>query len=142
MYIWTYGLRKTGLEKCLKCHFSENHSTGNMVNGLKHCSKLKDSTFTIFIDSCAWNSGWERVSKWYSKSQNFLLALWLLITSILFLIEIIYSSIFRRNYLRNEKYLLNFFLLSVNLDSILKTCKKKVTVIVDVFWTDGLRNTG
>ena len=142
MYIWTYGLGKRWLEKCLESPFSENHSTGNMVNGLKHCWKLKDSTFTIFIDSCAWNSGWERVSKWYSKSQNFLLALWLLITSILFLIEIIYSSIFRRNYLRNEKYLLNFFLLSVNLDSILKTCKKKVTVIVDVFWTDGLRNTG
>ena len=95
-----------------------------MVNGLKHCSKLKDSTFTIFIDSCAWNSCWERVAKWYGKSQNCLLTHWLLITSILFWIVIIYSTVFRCKYLRNEKYLLNFFLLSVNLDSILKICKR------------------
>ena len=44
--------RKTWLEKFLKSHVSEDPLTGNMVNGLKQCSKLKDSTFTIFIDLC------------------------------------------------------------------------------------------
>ena len=30
--------------------------TSNMVNGPKHCSKLNDITFTIFIDPCEGNS--------------------------------------------------------------------------------------
>ena len=125
-----------------KTPVSEHPSTSNMVNGPKHCSKLKDSTFTIFIDPCARNSGWKKLSKWYAKSQNCLLTHWLLITSILFLIETIYSNIFKCNYLRNEKYLLNLFLDFANLDSILKIYKKKVTLIADVLRTKGLRKTG
>ena len=50
MYFWAYGLRKTYLDKCLKSLDSEDPSTSNMVNGPKHCWKLNDSTFTIFID--------------------------------------------------------------------------------------------
>ena len=46
---WTYGLRKTWLDKCLKNFVSEDHSTCNMVNGPKHCWNLNHSTFTIFI---------------------------------------------------------------------------------------------
>ena len=125
-----------------KTPVSEHPSTSNMGNGPKHCSKLKDSTFTIFIDQCARNSGWEKLSKWYAKSQNCLLTHWLLITRILFLIETIHSNICRCNYLKNEKYLLNLFLPFANLDSILKICKKKVTLIADVFRTKALRKTG
>ena len=50
-----FRLRKTWLDKYLKNPVSEDFSTSNMVNGLKYCSKLNDSTFTIFIDTCAGN---------------------------------------------------------------------------------------
>ena len=53
MYFWTYGLRKTWLDKCLKSPVSEDPSTSNMVNGQKHCWNVEDSTFAIFIDPCA-----------------------------------------------------------------------------------------
>ena len=52
MYCWTYGLRDTRLHKCLKSLVSEDPLTGNMINGPKECSKLGDSTFTVFIDPC------------------------------------------------------------------------------------------
>ena len=45
-----YGLPKRWLSQRLKSHFSEDPSKSNMVNANKHCSNLKDSTFTIFID--------------------------------------------------------------------------------------------
>ena len=54
-------------------------------------------------------------------------------TSTLFLIEAIYSNIFRCSYLRNEKYFLNFFLNFLNLDTILKIFKKEMTLRADVF---------
>ena len=50
MYLSTYILRKTWLDKCLRSLVSEDSSTSNMINTPKHCSKLDDSTFTIFID--------------------------------------------------------------------------------------------
>ena len=49
---WTYGLWKTWLHKCLKSSVWENPSASNMVNRQKHCSKLKNRTFTKFIDPC------------------------------------------------------------------------------------------
>ena len=52
----TDGLQKTWLVKCLKSPLSEDASTSNMVNRLKHCSKMNDSTF-IFIDPCQGISG-------------------------------------------------------------------------------------
>ena len=55
MYFCTYGVRTTWLNKCLKRYVSEDPSTSNMVNGPKHCSKLSDRTFTIFIDPCVGN---------------------------------------------------------------------------------------
>ena len=54
-------------------------------------------------------------------------------TSILFLKEAIYYNIFRCIYLRKEKYLLNFFLHFLKLDSILHIFKKKMVLIADVF---------
>ena len=68
MCFCTYRLRKTWLDKCQKIPVSEEHSSGNMVNGRKHSSKLNDSTFTIFIDPCADNSGWKSLSELYAVS--------------------------------------------------------------------------
>ena len=109
MYLWTDRLRKTWLDKCLKSPVSEDPSTSNIVNRLKHSSKLNDSTFTIFIDTCAGNSGLKTLSEWYGKSDDCLLIRWVPIISILFLSETTYSNIFRSNYLRNKKEYVFFF---------------------------------
>ena len=53
-----------------------------------------------------------------------LLTHWLPMISIVLLTEVIYCNIFRCNYLRNQKYFLNFFLHFLNLDSILNIFKK------------------
>ena len=50
MYFGNYGLPKTWLDQCLKSPVSEYASKSNMVNAPKHCSHLKDSPFTTFID--------------------------------------------------------------------------------------------
>ena len=55
MYFRNYGLRKTWLEKCLRSPVSEDPSTGNMVNELKHCFNLNKSTLSIFTDHCEVN---------------------------------------------------------------------------------------
>ena len=55
MYFRNYGLRKTWLEKCLRSPVSEDPSTGNMVNELKHCFNLNISTLSIFTDHCEVN---------------------------------------------------------------------------------------
>ena len=52
MYFLNYGFRKTLLDKCLKCRVSEDPSTSNMVNRIKQCINVNDTTFTIFIDPC------------------------------------------------------------------------------------------
>ena len=57
MYIRSNGFQKTWLDKCLRSPVSEDPSTSNMVKWPKYCSKLNDSTFTIFIASCQSNSG-------------------------------------------------------------------------------------
>ena len=55
MYFRSYGLRKTWLDKCLKSPVSEDHSTGNVLNGSKHYVNLNDSAFTILMDHCEGN---------------------------------------------------------------------------------------
>ena len=62
IYFGTYGLGKTWLDKCLKNPVSEDPSTSNMVNGPNHCWNLRDSTFTLFIDTCSENLGWKTLS--------------------------------------------------------------------------------
>ena len=49
MYFRKYEHPKTCLDKCLRSPVSEHPSKSNMVNVPKHCSNLKDTTFTIFI---------------------------------------------------------------------------------------------
>ena len=68
MYFWAYGLRNTRLGKWLKSPVSKDPSPNNMVNEPKHCSKLNDSNFTIFIDPCEGNSALKDLSEWYAKS--------------------------------------------------------------------------
>ena len=55
MYFRTYGLRNRWLHKFVKSPASEEPSIGKIVNGLKHCFNLNDSTFTIFNDICEFN---------------------------------------------------------------------------------------
>ena len=50
MYFQNYGFRKTLLDKCQKSRISEDPLTSIMVNGIKQCENLNDTTFTIFID--------------------------------------------------------------------------------------------
>ena len=54
-------------------------------------------------------------------------------TSILFLTETYLTQPFGRNYLRNQKLFLEFFLHFPNLHEILNICKKKMTFIADLF---------
>ena len=49
MYFWTSGLRKTWLDKCLKGPVSDDPSTSNMVNGLKHSWNLYSRVFQPII---------------------------------------------------------------------------------------------
>ena len=68
MYFWIYGRRNTSLNKGLKSSFSEDPSTRNIVNGLKHSSNLDDSTFAKFIGTCEGNSGLKSLSELNAKS--------------------------------------------------------------------------
>ena len=52
--------------------------------------------------------------------------------NIIFLLETIYSNIFRYIYLRKEKLFRNFFLHFWNLDSIWNIFEKNMTLISDV----------
>ena len=133
MYFWTYGHRKTFLNKCLKGLVSDNPWTSNMGNGPKHCWNLNNKTFTIFIGPCEENSGLKSLPELYAKSYDCLLTRWLPMTSILFLTEAIYCNIFTCNYLRSEKFFLKFFLHLLNWDSIFNNFQKKMTLIADVF---------
>ena len=63
MYFWTYGLRKTWLDKCLKSPVLEDASTSNMVNGPKDSWNLYGITFTIFIDPFQGTLGWKNLSE-------------------------------------------------------------------------------
>ena len=54
-------------------------------------------------------------------------------TSILFLTDTISRNQFGRNYLKNKKLFLNFFLHFRNVHEILNICKKKMTFIADLF---------
>ena len=49
MYFRNYGLPKTLLDECLKCPVSEDPTKSNMVNALKHCSNLKDTSLPYLL---------------------------------------------------------------------------------------------
>ena len=135
MYFWTEGLLKTCSDRCLKSPLSENPSTSNMVNRPTQCSKLNDSTFTIFVDPLERSSCSKSFSEWYGKSQDCLLTLSLRIISILLLWKTIYCNIFWSNYLRKKKHLISFFFLFAFLKFRFnfEDFQNKTTLIADVF---------
>ena len=49
MYFGNYGLPKTWLDQCLKSPVSDDPSKSNMVNALKHCSNLKDTSLPYLL---------------------------------------------------------------------------------------------
>ena len=53
MYFRKHGLRKTGLDNCIKSPVSEDSSTSNMVNEPKLCGNLNSSTSTICFDKAS-----------------------------------------------------------------------------------------
>ena len=111
----------------------------NMVNGLKDCSKLNDSTFNAFINLCEGNWCWKSFCERYAKPWDCLLNHWLRMTSIPFLPEAIYCNIFRRIYLRNKKYFLDFlfffffFLAFSKFRLNFEHFQTKMTLLADVF---------
>ena len=118
MYFWTYFLRKTWLDKCLKSPFSADPSTSNMVNGPKHCWNLNKSTFTIFIDHCKGNSVGKSLLVIFKILGLFLEKLTL---------DDKYTLLNRDNLLKHlqmqlsqkQKLFLNFLVQYINRDSIL-----------------------
>ena len=50
MYFRNYRLPKRWLDQCLKSPVSEDPTKSNTVNAPKHCSNLRDTSFTIFIN--------------------------------------------------------------------------------------------
>ena len=50
MYFLKKGVRKTWLDQCLKGPVPDDPSKSHTVNAPKHCSNLKECSFTIFID--------------------------------------------------------------------------------------------
>ena len=119
------------LVKFLKNLISDGTSRSKIVNRPKYYSKLNDSTFTIYIDTCEDKSVRKILSEW--KSWDCFLTHRLPMTSILFITEAIYCNISRCLYLRKKKYSLNLFLHFINLDSILNIFKERMTLIADVF---------
>ena len=59
MYFRDLTLRKMLQHKSLKGRFSEDPSTDNITNDLKHCCNPNNSTFTIFINHCEGNCAGE-----------------------------------------------------------------------------------
>ena len=62
-----------------------------------------------------------------------MLAHWLPMASIVFSIMRICHSLFKRNYLKNEKFFLNFMFLFWNLHQIFKIFLKNIIVIANIF---------
>ena len=49
MYFRNYVLPKTWLDQCLKSPVSDDPSKSNIVNALKHCSNLKDTSLPYLL---------------------------------------------------------------------------------------------
>ena len=74
-------------DKCLNSLASEDLSRSNIVNVPKHCWNLHNSIFIKFIDH--WQANWlgKSFCLLHAESWDYLLIHWLLMKSILFLIE-------------------------------------------------------
>ena len=99
-------------DTCLKRPLSEDPSTSKTPDVPKHFSNLHHNIFVSFVDRSQVKCVGKSLSYWHAKSWYCLLTHWLLMESILFLIETIYRYQFRYNYLRNKKLFLTTFLKS------------------------------
>ena len=70
MYFRNYGLPKTLLDQCLKSPVSEDPTKSNMVNAPKHCSNLRETSFTIFINHREGTCLKKSLCWRYAKYQN------------------------------------------------------------------------
>ena len=73
MYFRNYRLPKTWLDQCLKSPVAEDPTKTNMVNAPKHCSNLRETSFTIFINHREGTCLTKSLCWRYAKSQNWFL---------------------------------------------------------------------
>ena len=126
-------MSKSWLDHSLKSAVSEHFSTVPMIKFPKQLWNLHDSTFIIFFHHSE--------EKWFGKyllclilkASGCFLRHGLPITSILFRIVRIWSSLFKCNYLKNKKHFLSFLFHLWNLHQILNIFDKKKIVIASVF---------
>ena len=107
---------KTWSDKCPKSPVSHDSSTSNTVNVPKHGQNLQHCTFIIFIDRCKLNWPWKRPSYSHTKWWDCLLTHWLLIKSILFLIETISRYQFRCNYVGKIFFSIFYWVFEVQIE--------------------------
>ena len=133
MYLRIYRLPKKWLNQPVKSAISEHPLTFNVLMGAKHLWNLHHSTFIIFFDHSERKLFAKHLLYSKLKSQVCLFTHWLPMTSILFGIVTICSSLFKCNFLKNEKLFLNFLFLLWNLHQIFNIFKQKMIVIANVF---------
>ena len=133
MCIRTYGLPNAWLDNCLKSPVSDDPATSRIVNGPKHCSKLNDSTFTIFINPWEDNSSLKNLSEWYGKSYDSLFTHWLSMTVLLFLTKVNIATFSDPIMSKTKNLKKIFFLHFPILFPILNIFKKMMTLIAEVF---------
>ena len=133
MYYRIYKLSKTWLEHSQKTTNSEIPLRVKVLKGLKHFWNLHESPFIIFSHQSENKWFGRYIPYWNLISWECLLTHWLPMTSILFVIVRICRSLFKRNYLKNEKVFPTFLLIFWNLHQVLKIFSKKIIVIANIF---------
>ena len=125
MYFRNYRLSKNWLDHSLKSTVSERRSKVNMLKSPKHLSNLHQSTFIIFFYD--YEEKWfaKHFLYWCLKSYGCLLTHGLPITFILFEIVRISRSLFKWNYLKNQKKFLSVLFCLWNLHLIWTFSKKR-----------------
>ena len=111
----------------------ESYSTVNMLMGGKLLWKLHETTFIILFDHSEQKFFEKYLRYWNLKSLGSLLTHWLPLTNILFWIVRVFSSLFKCNYLKNEKTFPKFLFRFWNLPEILIIFHKKMIVWANVF---------
>ena len=104
-----------------------------MLMGAKHFWNPHESTFIKFLDHSEGKWLWKYLLYWNFKSEGVLLTHWLSMTSTLFGIVRIWSSLFNYSYHKNKKIFLHFLFHLWNLHQILNIFEKKMFLIANVF---------
>ena len=134
MYFWNYRLSKSWLDHSLKGAVSEHPSTVNMLKGPKLLRNLHESTFIIFSNYFQEKACAKYLSYGKLRPYGCLLTYWLTITCIVFLILRICRSLFKCNFVKNEKLFLNFLLHLWKEKRILNILKEKKTVFLKLMF--------